>query len=175
MYKNILSFIILSFNYLKSTDGLSTEGRRLLSCTQKGRGTNLQWTHFFSFRIGSKYSWLYNIPNVHVNSCFHTSSNLPLTRCTWLDLQLATYKMHLIVLPSSMAYTQFTRYFYRKTLHPVYFCHQVNFLLFLFPVCDFCSRIDKFQRGLQVLSLKTDLVSHPTHSAIDLLNTYCKV
>ena len=104
---------------------------------------------------------VYIIPGTpHANSCGHTSS-LPPTRCTWIRLLLAchphkfllshlppaTYTTHVITFPSSMPPTQFKWHFHWEHACHVYFRYQVYFLIFLFPVSDFCSCIDRCQRN----------------------------
>ena len=121
-------------------------------------------TVFFFLLSDSKSPWLYDIPDIHENSCGHTSASLAFIRCTWTcvlltchprkfswsHLQRAAYTMPVITLPSSMPPKQCIRHSLREHLRPVYFRYQVHFRLFLFPVSDFCSRIHRFQRGLQV-------------------------
>ena len=57
--------------------------------------------------------------------------------------------MHKITHCSRVPLTQFTRYSCREHLHPVYFRYQVHFQLF-FPLLDFRSFIDRYQKVLQV-------------------------
>ena len=97
------------------------EGRKRLSCTHRGQGTNLQWTCFFFLpsAVGSKSYWLYNIPDAHANSRGHTS----------FKLLLHNARGHIFL---NIPFTQFIRHFHWEQLRPVYFRYQVHFLLFSF-------------------------------------------
>ena len=133
MYKNLICSFF-SFLTQKYTDGLSTEGRRWLSCTSWGIGRNLQWTLFSSFCSGrnlpgyitsqtptqtlvitlSPACCLYNTHD-HIffdhatlaNSCFETSSNLTPIQYTWSRFLRAFYtcKLSLSNLTKPAPYT----------------------------------------------------------------------
>ena len=105
-------------------------------------------------------SRLYDIQDARANSRDYISSSLPLTHCmrtcpllachphkfSWSYLNPVTYTEHVTMLPSSMPPTQFTQHFHREHLRTLYFRYPVHLLLFLFPVSDFCSCIDRCQK-----------------------------
>ena len=120
--------------------------------------------------FGSKSPWLCNISDAHANSCSHISSNLLLIHCTWTYLLLighpynacnhtsflyATHTIYtavpvILFLVSNFFLAcnpcNFQDIFTTEHLHPIYFRYQMHFLLFLFPVSNFCSCIDTSKR-----------------------------
>ena len=49
-------------------------------------------TLFLPLSVGSKSSWLYNIPDTYTNSHGHISSSLPPTHCKWTYLLLVSHQ-----------------------------------------------------------------------------------
>ena len=125
MYKNIISFFSFPFITQNIRMCWIRESRRQLSNTHRCWSTSLQWSPF--------------LPSYLI-------SRMPM-QIQGLRLQPVT---NTITLPSSMPPTQFTRHFRREYQRPVYFRYLVHFLLFSFLVSDFCSCIERCQRGLQV-------------------------
>ena len=106
-------------------------GRSRLSCTRRSWGRDLQGTFFFQL-YPLQYIKLNNIPNAHANSCGHTFSSLPLTRCKWACLLLsyhlrkfsssyfiqpATYTLQVDMSPSFMPPTQILEFIPHPACH----------------------------------------------------------
>ena len=136
MYKILIRFFSSSFiTRIERMSKVREDGRRL-SYTLRGQGTNLRW-NLFSFLQQIKTFLVILYPG-------------PTHNFSWTHLLPAVYTKHVITFISSMPPTQFTRYFRREYLRPVYFRYQVYSLLFLFPVSGFRSCIDRCQRSHQV-------------------------
>ena len=150
MYKNIICFVSLLFITQNVLMGRIRERERERKRERWGEASGLHTqgpknessvNSFYSL-LGSKSSWLYNIPDAYTRS--RGSHLLKSAACT-LHMDTPTY---------SMPPTQFTQRSSRSHLRPVYFRCQALFLLFLFPESDFRSCIYRYQRGQVHIQLK---------------------
>ena len=97
--------------------------------------------------VSLKHSWLYNIPDANINSHCRISFSLHSTHSTWTCLLLPCYQHNTCDHASFQQATHtISAHFCWEHLHPVYYRYQVHFLLFLFPVSDFYSCINRCQR-----------------------------
>ena len=140
VYENIIFFYYSKLRVrVKVEDGWD-------ACTQGQTVWIFYKTSLPFCTLGQNLHSIYNIPDAHMNSCGHNSSNLLLICCIWSHFLLACHPCNLCGI------------FIGEHMHPVYFRNQVHILLFLFLVFDFflachpCNLHDMSKRVFQSIA-----------------------